>query len=502
MSEQPTEVAYQWSPIKSLDAIGCDYDFSEIDSLQRQWLSIKEHREASDPDSYRAFLERLERSWSIETGIIEGLYTLDRGVTETLVQRGFNAELIDQSATNRDPEELVRILEDHRQAAIGVYQEIREGRPLSKSLIRSLHVTLTQHQPTYTAYDQFGKRFETALDRGGFKTLPNNPTRPDGRIHEYCPAVQVDSEIDNLVEWHREQRAEGLHPLLIAAWLHHAFTQIHPFQDGNGRVGRALLTWHLVRESYLSVTISRDDRETYIEALEAADTGAFDTFVDFLVRLEKKTILSALKEPEPAPDPGSLGQIIGRIAEQVQQRQNQMRSVNEVAYFLISSAIPQLQSRVDEICQSLDATGLRVKGQVVRGGPGDRENRYWPETARSARSADLELNAQESSFFVELSINSYNQLVVPRFEFVISLYHIGELLTGVMAASAFGRIVSSFVNRENEPKEVPGYYYTSESDPLTFTWLDHPEAVAPRFTAWVEKQFEIALHHWSSSISH
>ena len=184
---------------------------------------------------------------------------MDKGVTETLVHRGFSAGLIDRNATNKDPDELVRVLQDHQEAAAGVYGYIREGIPLSKTLIRQLHIVLTQHQPTYTAYDQLGNVFETPLSRGDWKTLPNNPTRPDGGIHEYCPPVQVDSEIDNLVEWHAKHRSEGYHPLLVAAWLHHAFTQIHPFQDGNGRVARALLTWHLVREGYLSVVVSRDD---------------------------------------------------------------------------------------------------------------------------------------------------------------------------------------------------------------------------------------------------
>ena len=301
MGETTPGIAYRWIPIQPLDVIVSSYDFSEIDSLQRQWLSIRGRREESNPQAYNAFLERLDRSWAIETGIIEGLYTLDRGVTETLVQRGFNAELIDRSATNKDPEDLVRVLEDHQQAAEGVYHYIREGRPLSKTLIRSLHVTLTQHQPTYTAYDQFGNRFETLLDRGGFKTLPNNPTRPGGRVHEYCPPVQVDSEIDNLVEWHTRHRSDGYHPLLVAAWLHHAFTQIHPFQDGNGRVARALLTWHLVREGYLSIVVSRDDRPSYIEALESADRGNLETFVDLLVRLESGPYWRRSTNPNQLP---------------------------------------------------------------------------------------------------------------------------------------------------------------------------------------------------------
>ena len=120
---------------------------------------------------------------------------MDRGVTETLVQRGFNSELIERSATNKDPIELVSVLEDHRQAAPRVYGYIREGNPLTKSSIHQLHVILTEHLSAYTAYDQFGNRFETPLDRGGFKKLPNNPTKPDGRIHEYCSPVQVDSEM-------------------------------------------------------------------------------------------------------------------------------------------------------------------------------------------------------------------------------------------------------------------------------------------------------------------
>ena len=56
--------------------------FLKIDALQRRWLAIKREREEVSPGAYSAFLERLTRSWAIETGIIEGLYTLDPSVTE------------------------------------------------------------------------------------------------------------------------------------------------------------------------------------------------------------------------------------------------------------------------------------------------------------------------------------------------------------------------------------------------------------------------------------
>ena len=100
--------------------------------------------------------------------------------------------------------------------------------------------------------------------------MPNNPTQPDGIIHEYSPPEHVDTELDNLFSWYGEYvaRPDAYHPLLVAAWLHHRFAQIHPFADGNGRVTRALVTWHLVDHDYLPIVVARHDRNDYIDALE------------------------------------------------------------------------------------------------------------------------------------------------------------------------------------------------------------------------------------------
>ena len=299
MAEANGGIAYRWTPIEPLNATVSSYNFGEIDSLLFPWVSFLRQQEASNPGPYKAFLERLERRWAIETGIIEGIYSIDEVVTQTLVEKGLIADLIDRGSTNRDPQELVRVLKDHQEAVEFVTESITRKTQLSIHYIRELHQILTRNQPTFTAVDQFGKAFETPLDRGGFKKWPNNPIRPDGTIHEYCPPIQVESELDNLIMWYNEflEVESSYHPLLIGAWLHHRFTQIHPFQDGNGRVVRALLTWHLFREGYLPVVVSRDDRPAYIDALEAADVANLDAFADFIVRLVRRTIQEALAEP-------------------------------------------------------------------------------------------------------------------------------------------------------------------------------------------------------------
>lgn len=44
--------------------------------------------------------------------------------------------------------------------------------------------------------------------------------------------------MERLVRIYEEET--GVHPLIRSAWLHHSFIQIHPFEDGNGRVARAI----------------------------------------------------------------------------------------------------------------------------------------------------------------------------------------------------------------------------------------------------------------------
>ncbi len=501
MLEPDLGIAYKWRPIEPPNSIGSSYDFSEIDSLHRQWLSIRKRREESNPQIYKAFLERLERSWAIETGIIEGLYTLDKGVTETLVQRGFNAELIDRSATNKDPAELVRVLQDHQEATEGVYRYIREERPLTKTFIRSLHSVLTQNQPTYTARDQLGNVFETLLDRGGFKKLPNNPTRTDGRIHEYCPPVQVDSEIDNLVEWHAKQRLEGYHPLLVAAWMHHAFTQIHPFQDGNGRVARALLTWHMVRENYLSIVVSRDDRARYIEALEAADHGDLDAFVDFLVQLERRTIQGALAEPEPIERSRVISQAANSIARQIQQRdnaeQNQLRSVTEVGQTLRNRAADYLVVQAEQLSQSLYESDMPIRYAMDDGGPGKHEGWYHEQVVRTAQETGHWVNMNEPRFFVKLSLIPDGPGRHSALTFIISLHHTGRQLTGIMAATAFLQ-VDFYPNYTSEtlPTASGVNYWICTYDPFTFTFENDTNSIELRFFDWIEEALLRALDHW------
>ncbi len=501
-------IAHGWQPITRLDPQSCDVDFQEIDSLQWQWLSFRRQREETDPEAYTAFLERVYRHWAIETGIIEGIYDIDRGTTQILVENGLSADLIDRSATNHDPNELVKVLQDHKASAEFVTDSIRIERPLSRHFIVELHQLLTRNQRTYSAVDQFGSVFETELHPGAFKTQPNNPTRPDGEIHEYCPPEQVASELDNLVEYYHStpDSQTGYHQLLVAAWLHHRFTQIHPFPDGNGRVARALLTWHLAKEEYLPVVVSRDDRSEYIKTLESADAGCLDPLVTFILRLERRTILEALREPAPVADSGLVSQVLSHIGERVSQRRverlKELRSVNAVAASLQETARTFLQSQADSIGNQLGQAGLNVYCPVDSGGPGNREHWYHAQVIQTAKDANHWANLNENRYFIKLSVNPDYQSDMPRLVFVVSLHHVGRQLTGIMAATAFAQIVRrEDSNDEDSEEPTDPDFRNCAVESFTFTSEDSAERVAPRFGAWIEGSLSVALRHWSEFIS-
>ena len=193
-----TPKAHVWQPITDLGVDPKSLTDGELEPLGRIWERSKV--ELVDRGALDEFQKRLRREWSIETGIIENVYTLDRGVTKTLIEEGINAALIPHGASNRDGVAVARIIQDHYDALDDMFDFVAGRRELSTSYVKTLHAALLRNQNTHEVVDQFGRLFEVPLERGQYKTLPNNPLRPDGSVHEYCPPDHVASEMDNLIQ--------------------------------------------------------------------------------------------------------------------------------------------------------------------------------------------------------------------------------------------------------------------------------------------------------------
>lgn len=497
MSERASD--YKWSPIAPLSDKDREIDLAATRPLYETWRRSRERLSKSSSGAFGEFNRRLIRRMSIETGILERLYDLDRGTTEALVAHGFVEELISRSSTDIEPSRLVDILRDQEAAIQLVMDCISRNRPLSKAVIHELHVILTRHQEGTLAVDQLGNRREILLLKGKYKELPNNPRRPDGAVHEYCPPFQVESEMDNLLQWLGQYNDED--PVIVAAWFHHRFTEIHPYQDGNGRVARALTTLILLRAELLPLVIDRDLRVEYIESLEAADRGNLSPLASIFARLERTAIMQALSvdsDSEISYQRTLTSAVIESLAEKFGKRREaklaELRAVNTVAMALRDQAREQLEKAFSDLEEPVSEV---AKPQIYMsdGGP-DYGNAHWYkfEVIQSANKTGKFANFSEDHYFVKSSIRVARERLV----FVTSFHHVGRELSGIMEATAFAQLES--FEGSDDRNSISEAFFVCSLEPFVFTYRTGHDEIRDAFARWLDAALAVALKEFGDRL--
>ena len=100
------------------------------------------------------------------------------------------------------------------------------------------------------------------------------------------------SRVPNLMASTQKALDEGQHPLVVAAKWHGYFEYLHPFRDGNGRTGRLLSNFVLLRANHPLLIIQLEDRAAYISALQQIRTEGTD---EFLISFFIRTAISRMK---------------------------------------------------------------------------------------------------------------------------------------------------------------------------------------------------------------
>lgn len=116
---------------------------------------------------------------------------------------------------------------------------------------------------------------------GAYKSSPNSVRLKNGQIHHYASPEETPVLMKELFDTY--VKSQEKHPLIVAALVHHRFTEMHPFDDGNGRVSRLWANYILLKNGYTPLIIRTEKKEDYLTALQKADAGDLDAFVDFLV---------------------------------------------------------------------------------------------------------------------------------------------------------------------------------------------------------------------------
>ncbi|MFD1205598.1 Fic family protein [Sporosarcina contaminans] len=177
----------------------------------------------------KSFLELLTLFESVESTRIEG------------TQVTFSDMLEDQLEISEDWQKVE--VRNYREALQTGIEEIRNGYPLSERLIRRLHATLMKDaRGAISAAGQY-RRVQNFIGPS------NNPKEAS-----YIPPEPqlMDEYMKNLELFmnghpYKEEQPQELHPLIKCAIIHGQFESIHPFLDGNGRLGRILIVLYLLQ---------------------------------------------------------------------------------------------------------------------------------------------------------------------------------------------------------------------------------------------------------------
>jgi len=249
------------------------------DLWQRYYDRLESRRAVASPDAISRAISVAVREAALDSNAIEGLYEVTRGFTYSvaLEAAAWQSELQERGDQARP------LFEAQLAAYEVVLDAATKQSPITEVLIRTIHERLTEPQDSYRVLTPSGWQ-DQSLPKGAYKTQANHPWRDDGTLAKaYAPVLDTPAEMHRLAEELASSGFEAAHPVLQAAYAHHALVAIHPFADGNGRVARALASVYLYRAARIPLVIYADQQAGYITALEAADAGDKQPFISFIL---------------------------------------------------------------------------------------------------------------------------------------------------------------------------------------------------------------------------
>lgn len=191
-----------------------------------------------DEDDWRRFSE----IFSYHTNAIEG---------STLTLREVTALIEHDKIPDKDSGDV-----SEARAVVAAIEYVRKRKPaLSLDLIKKLHEIVFKET----------KDFAGQLRPLGVEVVIRNG---QGLIvHRGAPSNKIEKMLKDLIDWYKKNK-EKYSGILLTAVVHNQFENIHPFQDGNGRVGRLLMNTILLKHKFPPINIEFSHRQEYYRSLQ------------------------------------------------------------------------------------------------------------------------------------------------------------------------------------------------------------------------------------------
>jgi len=167
-----------------------------------------------------------------------------------------------------------------------------KGKPLKDHLEAKNHkealdylYELVDHNITNTISDTLIKNLHQLIIQDIDKNIAGRYRDVDvfitGTDHKPPSALEVPHKMSELISWARKNYGK-MNIVEFSAIFHHKFVHIHPFRDGNGRVGRLLMNIFLMKYGFPIAIILNNDRKKYYRVLAEADHSNYAPLVNFV----------------------------------------------------------------------------------------------------------------------------------------------------------------------------------------------------------------------------
>ena len=190
-----------------------------------------------------------------------------------------------------------------------------DGWPVTNRLLREMHAILLASGRGGDKRPGEFRDFQNAIQGKEFGEIAFVPP----------PPFEVESCMHHLEIFLNDDNS-GIHPLIKAGLAHAQFETIHPFLDGNGRLGRLLITFYLCHENILSYPLLylslylRQHRDSYIEHLNNVRvTGDWESWLKFFLEGVRSTAWLAVETAS------SIGSLLDEDAKKITQHSYQSK---------------------------------------------------------------------------------------------------------------------------------------------------------------------------------
>ena len=289
------------------------------------------------PEQEAKIWQKFRFDWNYHSNNIEG-NSLTFGETKALLLHNITA----QGKPLKDHLEIT----GHNEAIKALLSFTNGDEPLTESFIRNLHVMILRERFQSHAVTADGAPTTKWIEVGQYKTLPNHVQTSTGEIFPFAEPIDVPYKMRELVEYiNGNSKATDIAHLVAAAKVHYDFVRIHPFDDGNGRMARLLMSLVLIGYGFPPAIIKTEDKENYFAALRQADGDQFNVFVEYIagcVSASLKIMLAGARG-ESIEDPDGQDRQIKMLAKLIEQKSGKLstvRSLESITKIFTESVTP------------------------------------------------------------------------------------------------------------------------------------------------------------------